>query len=293
MNTRSSNHAAPLLLILGALALGQTTQDAPKGHAPKNQVLGGITVTQNGDLWWFNGAQPQNYNTFVYLTAVGATTGTFMWDVVAGNVALYPAYRSVTIHNDNRVILTGTGASPGASGGVKKDVQINLTINGTQVATYSTVVFAPDHLDFMGTDAQPDSVYGYLSRVHYRIRDQFYRTLPDDVELNEKWTGSVVKDWTGGGPYNWWRHSNNIMSWALVHPADWVDNIGGAPVATAAPQPVGPSVLGSVLPVQHWPGQWAVGSLTVGAGTLMCCEGPYTTCTWRKFLGWANHHWIP
>jgi hypothetical protein len=65
-------------------------------------------------------------------------------------------------------------------------------------------------------------------------------------------------------------------------PAGSTDVIGGE-TSGLTPAPVGPAHANAGDAVTHWPGEWRVGSLSIGLGTLVA------TVTWQKYRGRARH----
>lgn len=246
--------------------------------------LTAIEIKQSDDLWWFNGESPAGYKVSVTLTATGATTGSFQWDVTAGtdkvnfenNATIFSAT------DRNTVGLKSIGASAAAAN-VTKDVTIRLTYNGTVVGDFNTVVFAPRQLVFLRFRDNADATFGYLSEIHYKIQDQFNQTLPNNVVINERFTTGQTADFNGTN----WRQSLQCGATGIcptVASADWFDMIGGENLALPPiPIPQAPQTpLGNVA-VAHWDGEWRVGSPNPGRGLRV------QTNRWSKFRDHARH----
>lgn len=240
-----------------------------------------LRVEQSSTLWYFNGEHPANYDIEVTLTARGTgVTGTFRWEVIGGTglVDLENNTDLMTKTNDNTIRLRSTGASAPAAT-VTADVQVRLTFNGADTVDYSTAVFAPHRLIPLGTVHNADPTWGYESHVSYRIRDQFTRTLPLNVELNERFTTVQVADFEG---MDWRRGPEGGTT---VNPNSWLDRIQGElSTHTPTPQnpPTPPDPLGGVL-VSHWDGEWNIGSVTIGSGRRV------QTNRWQKNQDHALH----
>jgi len=224
-------------------------------------------------LWWFNGQDPANYAIEVTLTAQGATTGTFKWDVVAGTdkVDFENNSDTITKDNNNTVTVKSTAKSTAAN-----DVTINFTYNGKFICSHHLSVYAPDSLNHISDVDNSDATWGYDCKIHYSIRDQFGNNLPNNVEINEKWTTGVVADYAC---MDWRRGSEGS---ATVSPTNWYDHIQGE-TSTHTPTPQNPqSPLGSTK-VYHWGQAWYVGSLTIGDGKHV------QTNTLQKYQDHARH----
>lgn len=239
--------------------------------------VGVIKIEQSDDLWWFGGETPANYKVEVKLTASGITKGTFKWDITGGadKVSFGNGASSFTAVNDNKATLRGRAPSAPAAT-VTKDITIKLTVDGNPTCDFQTVVFAPRRLIHLRDVDNVDATFAYSSEVHYRIEDQFNRTLPSNVELNEHFTTGQVADFAG---MNWRRGPEGG---ATVAPADWLDQIQGeTPAHVPVPQnPQAP--LGNVA-VSHWDGEWNIGSTAIGRARRV------QTNRWQKFRDHARH----
>jgi Glucodextranase, domain B len=248
------------------------------GKTLQNSVdLNAVKILQDADLWWFNMASPANYKVNVTLTAQGASTGSFHWEVVDGTdkVNFENNATSIDITDKNTVGLKSIGASASAAN-VTKDVTIRLTYNGTAMCDFTTVVFAPSRLVFLRNVDLADATYGYESDLHYSIKDQFNRTLSSNVELNEHFTTGQIADFPGMN----WRFPVN--GGATVAPTDWFDKVQGEG-ATFMPTPQNPQNPLGGTKVSHWDGEWSIGSTGIGAGLQV------QTNTWQKYRDHARH----
>jgi len=224
-----------------------------------------VEVVQDNDLWWFNGANAANYHEEVTLTAQGATTGTFKWEVTAGadKVDLNNGGAdadTITATDDNTVQVKSTGVSAAVN-----DVSVKLSINGAVICTHTMTVYAPqvevqtgvtDHnFSYMGHNN------GYESRHNFQINDQFSNALPHNIELNEHWTEGAQNDHT---PATNWTQANDD-SW-VVNPAGDIDYLRACWWGTAVPNTTNPANPLGATEVYHWDGEHYVGTATEGSG---------------------------
>jgi hypothetical protein len=252
-----------------------------------------IQVTQDHDLWWFNGQSPGGgYNITATLTAQGTSSGTFTWSVTAGSSKVQLVNGStiastITVLNNNSIIITSTAPSAAAAT-VTPDVTIQVAYTGpvgSGTCQTNTVVFAPDHLHNNGATDTADATWGYQSYIHYEIRNQFDVAVPLAVPVNENWISGVVTNYSG---MNWPRGPAGGL--ADTTGANFDDDIGGA-AAGYTPAAVGPSNPNAGVAVCHWTGAWRVGSATPGNGVQVGCSiwSGSPTCTWQKYEGYARH----
>jgi len=252
--------------------------------AKKDLSLSFFTVDLDYDLWWFNGENPANYHTDATLSADWLDTGHFQWEVTQGadKVELDGGpvgwANSVIIQDDNSVAIRSKAASAGTET-VTKDVTITLTHNGQEVCSYDLAVFTPDHNIFLRNHDQDSYDFGYTSYIHYRVEDQFDRTLPYQIGVNEKWTSDVEDDY----PDMTWRRFD--AGGNLWNPADWKDKIDGE-YSYCTPTPIKPSDNdpAASTPVYHWTGDWYIGSTISGKGVKV-----KSGCVWQKYRGYARH----
>jgi hypothetical protein len=259
--------------------------------SPMEYTDPGPTMRASDDLWWFNGAAPEDYPATVQLTAA-PTNGTYYtnwrWTITAGSAMV-----DFLGHPGQDVVeqqVGGTSDTIGivstAASGSLDDVTIEtqgfnpyLGVWSGVIATVSLAVPRPYRLVHLKDVDRADATYGYVSEIHYRIENQFNRTLPRRIEINEKWTGVTVVDFKGT---NWTRPT--MEGSVKVDPADWPDYVSGVGM-TGGPMPV-PLAPGTPLgntKVIHWPGEWYVGSLTIGEGVKV------QTNTWERYQDHARH----
>jgi len=248
-----------------------------------------LKVDMNYDLWWFNGENPgDGYHITSTLTVTPVTTGTFKWDVITGTDKVNlnnggTDADSIMATDDNTIDVKSTAASAGAVS-VTKDVTIQLKYNGAVMCTCDLAVFSPDHLVHLRDDDAADATWGYDSKIHYRIEDQFNRTLPYNVPLNEHFTLAPTTNYAG---MDWRRGAEGSVT---VNPVDWYDHIQGE-TSTHTPTPVGPTDPDAGTKVYYWPGTWNIGSTTIGNGVTVGSShwAGSPACIWQKYRGYADH----
>jgi len=218
------------------------------------------------EMWYFNGETPANYTVSQRLSTNRAG-GTFSWSVSP----------QLTLSSPTDVTPTVTTAT---ASNARNDAWIRVrhtdASGNFSAASYRVTVLAPDSLDHLRNVDNADPVWGYDCEIHYSILDQFGTTLPHNVPINEQWTSGIVADF----PLMNWRRGPEGS--ATVNPADWYDHIQGE-LATHFPTPLSPGHLLAGIPIYHWTGDWRVGSLTIGDGTLV------RSVTWQKNWGYARH----
>ncbi len=225
-------------------------------------------------IWWFGGETPSGYKVKTNMKAKPAGIGSYLWTVTAGA-------DKVQFTNNSSTITTTAETTPIQSKGpngsaAKDDVSVTVTVNGVASDPFSLTVLVPNSLKPLSNVDNVDATFGYLSEIHYAILDQFGRTLPSNVPLNEKFTSALRKDFAGTD----WRRGPE--GGALVSPANWQDSIQGE-ASTFTPTPQNPQTpLGSVK-VEHWNGQWQIGSATIGSGRRV------QTNVWQKYQDHARH----
>ena len=149
-----------------------------------------FNITQSGDLWFFNGESPTNYNTSIIINAGGPTQGTFTWSIVSNSAAIHlnnasnTALTSVQQNNPNLLALSA-GGSVGPL-----DVGVNLNYNGSDVGIYNFSVFVPHSVQLLllqnlanGNFFNPDA--GFQTVANYQILDQFGTPIPSALAANE------------------------------------------------------------------------------------------------------------
>jgi hypothetical protein len=224
----------------------------------------GIILTQDHDLWWFNGENAQNYYEQVNLTVPGITEGTFVWTVVAGvdKVNFENDADTITTTNDNTVGLKSTAGSVSV-GDVTIVVKINDVDNkaGKNVTVHTPKEEAQSGVgDFNYSDQGHDN--GYDSRHYFKIKDQFGQLLPSKVEFNEHWTEPLRND---HNPQTTWGQAEAQK--CLVVPSGDTDHLAMCAWGEAVPNSQNPQQpqLGQIT-VCHWNGEHYIGSLTEGKG---------------------------
>jgi len=158
-------------------------------------------------------------------------------------------------------------------------VKVEVTLSGVSgKASKLLTVHTPKSLTHLRNVDYDDPTEGYLSEIHYSIQDNTGITLPDDVELNECFTGPTVDDYAGT---DWVRGAAGGTTWS---PSDWWDCITGqrSPCTPTAQNPQKP-VLGNTK-IHHFPGDWYVGSETPGLGVLV-----KSGVKWQRYQDHARH----
>jgi len=218
-------------------------------------------------MWWIEGFSPASYLVSTTLATNLPAAGVFAWSVTGPLALSDPAVARPTV--------TTTGASA-----ARRDATISVTHTPPggrrKRASYRLTVHAPAALQHISNIDSANATWAYVSDIHYRIVDQFGTTLPSAIPINERFTAAPTADAAG---MNW---STSINGSVVVNPADWMDHIEGE-TAGHTPAPVGPNHANAGDAVYHWPGEWRVGSLSIGLGVLV------RTVTWQKYRGRARH----
>jgi hypothetical protein len=224
-------------------------------------------------FWWFAGESPSGYVTSMILLATTSGSGSYQWAITKGGAI-------VNFSNDSTTIMTTNGQATVKSIGASvkaNDVKVTVTVNGVTSDPFLLTVNAPHSLELLREEHQTASTAGYISRIHYKIKDQFGTVLDAGVPVNEKFTTNVVNDLSGA---NWTR---GPAGGVVVTPSDWADEISGQDIAGAIPLPIAPqSPLGSTM-VHHFDGEWRVGSNMVGKGRRV------QTNRWQRYIDHASH----
>ena len=238
------------------------------------------------DLWWFNGESPANYHVTITVTAQGATTGTFKWQVIAGGDKVNlnnggDDSDTIIATDDNTVVVKSTAPSTSLN-----DVTIRFTYNNVFVQDLSLTVRAPDNLEHLNDD-DDDWGDGWRTTISYRIRDQFNQVLPQNVPWNEDIDGNgqysndttvsnaAVSDWEGE---NWpWGQENGV----ITNPNNAQD-VFVRSGASATPPTENPH--GGNVKVDHVPqGKLRVGSATIGRGVIV------RNLVWQTYRDHGRH----
>ncbi len=239
----------------------EAAEEAARGAGAGTTVIRG-----SRELWYFNGETPANYTVSERLST-NRSGGMFNWS----------ASPQLTLSSPTDATPTVTTAAASAA---RNDAWIRIrhsdTSGNPSAASYRLTILSPASLTHLRDVDTADAVWGYDCEIHYSIMNQFGIVLPSNVPINEQWTGGIVADF----PFMDWRRGAEGA--ATVNPTDWLDHIQGE-LAGHFPPPVGPGNLLAGIPVYHWPGDWRVGSLTIGNGSRVI------SVTWQKNMGYARH----
>ena len=233
-----------------------------------------LTILGPDELWYFDSAAPANYLVTAQYSCNRAG-GTYLWQT-SGELTLSSATAASPL---------ATAAAPSTAGGASITLTYTPSSGPPEQATKSLTVRAPTTLLHLYDADTADATWGYDSRIYYSIVDQFNTVLPQNVPINEQWSGAVVSDYPS---MNWRR---GVTGSALVAPNNWSDQIQGETASARVPLPVAPGQAGASTAVYHWPGEWRVGSLTIGTGRRVTCaawQNP-ATVVWQKFRGYGRH----
>ena len=178
------------LLICGADTLS-AAQLSPINAEPSTSIV--FNLTQNDDLWFFNGLTPVNYKTTVSLNAIGPTQGTFSWQVTSNQIA-------VNLENETDSITKGNGSLDVTSSQISlepNDVTLNFKYGGENVGDYHFSVFAPanNRTQLLTlVHASAGSGTGFQSVAEYQLFDQFGNAVPRPLEVNEWFEENSIQD---------------------------------------------------------------------------------------------------
>ena len=146
------------------------------------------------------------------------------------------------------------------------------------MCNHELTVYAPDHLDLIDIN-DVNWHDGYMSYIKYQTMDQFDQILPYDVEVDEVFTSSCIDDYPGGSD---WPQPDD--SGTPVLSPTWQDSIEARGGQWYDPDPQNPqNPLGNTK-VDHWSGDWYIGSQTDGAGVKV-----KSGCIWQRYLDHARH----
>jgi peptidoglycan hydrolase-like protein with peptidoglycan-binding domain len=246
----------------------------PPGPAPPVPPRVVLMAPSGTELWWFDGQSPTGYPVQIPLEAAsGGRAGTFRWRVVRG--AAIADFAGSSTATGRRVNLVSKGPSAAL-----RDVAVQVTFTGTDgtggAASFPFTVQAPQSMTRLGTTTTNNAPNSYLSLISYSIQDQFGRTLPRNVPINEQWDNKPpIPDFAGT---NW---PSPTEGSANVNPAGWSDQVG---ISTTTPALMVPPILasGGAL-VMHFAGHWQVGSRTTGSGRRAL------NTTWQFFQDRGAH----
>jgi len=236
-------------------------------------IIEPVTIVRDKNLWWFDGENAANYDEEAKLTAFGATPGAtrgnFRWDVVRGpgKIDFENNADTMTRINANRVGIKSTDASDTLG-----DVQVRCRWShgsASKTLFHSFTVRAPDEGVVVGRPNDTPWGGGYRSQYVIGVRDQFRRTLPRNVEVNESW-GRFVAD--SPGVSNWFiAPPNGAMTGPPNGPAtaQFFETYGMPGGGGRVPAPVNPGAPGSGTRVMHARQFYRAGSTAVGRGRLI------------------------
>ena len=234
--------------------------------APQAAPVPRTVIRGPRELWNFNGETPANYSVSSVLRT-NRTGGTFNWSVSP----------QLSLSSAADATPTVTTVTPSAA---RRDATIRVRhTDGAGVrtaASYRLTILGPESLTHLRNVDNNNATFSYMTEIHYSIHDQFGTVLPRDIPINEQWSGAVVADSAG---MNWRRGAEGA---ATVNPTDWHDRVEGES-AGHIPAPVAPGHADAAVAVYHWPGDWRVGSLTIGNGRRVI------SVTWQKNRGFARH----
>jgi len=237
-----------------------------------------ISASVSGDLYWFNGAKPQNYPTDETLTTSGV--GPWTWTINSGKgIVAFPNGSSTIKTTGNTVKLKAVAASLHPS-----DVNVTVAENGISSAPLTLSVREPQSLTQDSNVTQQDPKRVWKQLIEYIIVDQFCGELNKaPVEVLEHWDGGVSYDYTGS---NWVQARPVSITTDSLQPSHFVDMMrpqaGGdlnVPLATFNDPE-------HDLPVMHWPGDIQVGSATPGSAVVV------QNHIWQFYQGHGNHEAI-
>jgi hypothetical protein len=241
-------------------------------------------ITGPTALWWFDGQHPDeaHFPTQISLTAQPGGY-TYNWTVSAGgdDVSLVNA-------TANPAQVRSTDYSPPDGGERNISITVKTSVSGPS-NPYRITVFTPYQLVHLRDVDRADANWGYESEVHYRTLDQFGRNMAGTLALDENWTAGVVCAGivctpTPDRATNW---RITLPGGATVGLADWFDDITGeSPGGNCWPNqhvPCNPVPAGGNVAVQHWSGEWRIGSTTPGVGMRVQAN------TWQKYQDHARH----
>jgi hypothetical protein len=169
-----------------------------------------INIAKDKQLWYFNGQNPPvtGGGITITLTAQGAASGQYQWDVTAGTdkVNFENNATSITKTDVNTVVVKSLKGSAALG-----DVTIRLTFNGVAIPDFTTEVRTPKKLRATGTQdngrgagCSVAGTQGWQSFINYDILNQFDE-LVQNAGINEQFgakTNTETNNWpipTQGG----------------------------------------------------------------------------------------------
>jgi len=176
-----------LLALVGvARSIGWSANLAPINVDATTSTV--FNVTQDDELWFFNGGVPANYKTKIKVQAVGPSKGTFRWEVTTNKpaVALESGGSLATKTDDSILNVESKEISLDV-----EDVTLNFQYNGQNIGDYPLTVLAPlqhftelPQLNHVIGDRSKDPP-GFSTFASYRFFTQFQTNLPRPLEVNE------------------------------------------------------------------------------------------------------------
>lgn len=249
-----------------------------------------VKITQDNQLWWFDGFTPSTMGNYYHTTAILKITDSqpnavYTWNVEQGatKVRLTQMTRQQALIES--IGMSAAGAFP------KNDIVIKVSRGQKAVAYHHMYILAPHYLDYLPNlyENVPDPVFGYVSRIPYRIKDQFNRPLPRQIASNENFTSITIPDtltnWVRGPALG---ASFPVRAGGLN--GSLVDEVSGQS-GSAVPTTLIPGQPGFGTKVHHFTGTWNVGSEVLGEGIQMTSSiwkgGNF--CVWQRYRGKAQH----
>lgn len=233
------------------------------------------TISGTNTIWWFASYSPSGYITATTLTASPSTASSYQWVVVSGNVKFSNGSTSMTTAT-NQALVRSSGRSPETS---RNDVVIKVTVNGSQSSGFKMTVLAPHSLVPVGVITDTASgTQGYVSLIHYSIRDQYGTQLPASVDGSEFFTSGNIADYSGE---NW--PTSGASGGTIPDPGNFTDQVGGPSLLGLTPPAEAPNSPLSSTKVLHRTGQFQIGSTVSGQGIIV------QTHTWQHWVDHGRH----
>ena len=204
-------------------------------------------------LWWFKGEKPAGYQTSLKLFALGPGGKPYEWRITRGG--------------DKAKIVNKVANTAEVVGLRRSEDRFDVSVRVS--ASWCRIRSFPHHRQraavaalFFCNVTRRTPPGATRPRFTYAIKDQFGRTLPSNVPLNEHWTSAEKcgssHSRTGGA---------ETTAGAQVGPADWLDRVQGERVGGGfIPTPQRPrSPLGD-RKIYRWDGEWSIGSADPSGG---------------------------
>lgn len=151
--------------------------------------------SQGHGLWWFNGADAQNYDESCdfSLTGLEADNKPTKWTITQGDNIITLSKNNVntseiTTTQDNTIEVKSIGSSSSSN-----DVIVKITHDGKEIYQQKITVFTPTYEVQTKIKDEPrgNSLPGYDSFHYFYIADQFKKAIPDSIHLAEHRTATV------------------------------------------------------------------------------------------------------